>query len=160
MSIQANAVVSIHYAVSDESGEQLDSSAGKDPLTYLHGANNIISGLEKALEGKDVGDQVQVNIPPEEAYGERMEQLVEAVPREAFGDVENLEVGMRFQAQTDKGEISVVITDIEDDQVTVDGNHPLAGKALNFDVEVSDVREATEEEIAHGHAHGAGGVEH
>lgn len=160
MSIQANAVVSIHYAVSDESGEQLDSSAGKDPLTYLHGANNIISGLEKALEGKDVGDQVQVNIPPEEAYGERMEQLVEAVPREAFGDVENLEVGMRFQAQTDKGEISVVITDIEDDQVTVDGNHPLAGKALNFDVEVSEVREATEEEIAHGHAHGAGGVEH
>ncbi len=160
MSIKANAVVAIHYAVKDEEGAQLDSSEGKEPLTYLHGANNIIPGLEKALEGKAEGDQVEVTVAPEEGYGEHREELVEAVPREAFGDVDQLEPGMRFQAQTDKGPVSVVVTDVQEDTVTVDGNHPLAGKSLNFSVKVDSVRDATEEEISHGHVHGPEGQEH
>ena len=159
MTISTNSVVAFHYTVRDEDGVQLDSSSGKDPLTYLHGANNIIPGLEQALEGKAVGDSLQVTIPPEQAYGEHHDGLVEAVPKTSFGDAQ-LEVGMRFEAQTDQGPISVVVTNIEGDSVTVDGNHPLAGKSLSFDVTVEDVRDATDEEKEHGHAHGAGGHQH
>ncbi|MFA5494848.1 MAG: peptidylprolyl isomerase [Porticoccaceae bacterium] len=159
MTVKPNAVVSIHYTVRDEDGVQLDSSDGRDPLIYLHGAHNIIPGLESALEGKQVGDQLQVSIVPEEAYGEHLDHLVESVPRDAFGE-QPLEVGMRFEAQTEQGPISVVITSIEDDLVTVDGNHPLAGKSLSFDVTVDDIRDASEEEIAHGHPHGPGGHHH
>jgi FKBP-type peptidyl-prolyl cis-trans isomerase SlyD len=159
MTIKANTVVAFHYTVSDEDGVQLDSSNGKDPLTYLHGASNIIPGLEQALEGKTAGEQLQVTIEPAQAYGEYQDHLVEAVPREAFGE-NNVEVGMRFEAQTQQGPISVVITNIEGDQVTVDGNHPLAGKSLSFDVTIDSIREASEEEISHGHAHGAGGHQH
>ncbi len=159
MTVKQNAVVAIHYTVRDEDGVQLDSSEGREPLTYLHGAHNIIPGLESALEGKQVGDQLQVSIAPGDAYGEHQDHLVEAVPLEAFSG-QQVEVGMRFQAQTDKGPLSVVITQIEGDQVTVDGNHPLAGKSLSFDVTVDSIRDATEEEVAHGHAHGPGGHQH
>ena len=159
MAITQNSVVAFHYTVSDEDGVQLDTSSGKAPLTYLHGANNIIKGLESALEGKAAGDSLTVTIPPEEAYGEYHDALVEAVPKSAFGENE-VEVGMRFEAQTNQGPISVVVTNIENDDVTVDGNHPLAGKILTFEVTVEDIREATQEELDHGHAHGEGGHQH
>lgn len=159
MTVTNNVVVSIHYTVRDEDGVQLDSSVGREPLTYLHGANNIIPGLELALEGKQIGDQLQVSVVPEEAYGEYLDHLVESVPRDAFGD-NPLEVGMRFEAQTNQGPVSVVVTSIDEDLVTVDGNHPLAGKSLTFDVTIEDIRDASEEEVAHGHAHGAGGHHH
>ncbi len=159
MTISTNSVVTFHYTVRDEDGVQLDSSEGQAPLTYLHGANNIVPGLERALAGHRVGDKLQVQIDPAEAYGEYHDSLVEAVPLEAFGD-NKVEVGMRFEAQTSQGPISVVITHIEGDQATVDGNHPLAGKSLNFDVTIEDIREATGEEVAHGHAHGEGGHHH
>ena len=159
MNITHNAVVAFHYTVKDEDGVKLDSSEGGTPLTYLHGANNIIPGLERALEGKSKGDSLDVNIPPAEAYGEYIDALVESVPREAFQGAE-VEVGMRFEAQTNNGPISVVITHIEGDQVTVDGNHPLAGQRLTFEVKVADIRDASEDELAHGHIHGEGGVHH
>ena len=159
MTISKNSVVAFHYTVSDEDGVQLDSSAGKEPLSYLHGANNIIKGLEQALEGKAVGDALSVTVPPEDAYGEHMDALVESVPKSAFGD-NPINVGMRFEAQTNQGPISVVVTDIQEDSVTVDGNHPLAGKTLTFDVAVDSVRQASAEELAHGHVHGPGGHAH
>ncbi|MCK9505722.1 MAG: peptidylprolyl isomerase [Porticoccaceae bacterium] len=159
MTIQNNSVVAFHYTVSDEDGVQLDSSSGQSPLTYLHGANNIIPGLEAALTGKSAGDSLKVDIAPDEAYGEYHEGLVQSVPLEAFGDAE-VEVGMRFEAQTNDGPISVVITDIDGGNATVDGNHPLAGKKLTFDVTIEDIRPATEEEISHGHVHGVGGHHH
>ncbi len=160
MTISANSVVALHYTLTDDDGVQLDSSIGKDPLTYLHGGGNIIPGLEQALEGKDAGDTFQVSIAPEQGYGEHVEQLIQSVPREAFAGVEQLDLGMRFQAQTPQGPISVEITQIEGDIVTVDGNHPLAGKTLHFDVSVETVRDATEQELEHGHAHGAHGHDH
>lgn len=159
MTVTNNVVVSIHYTVRDEDGVLLDSSVGREPLTYLHGAHNIIPGLELALEGKQIGDQLQVSVVPEEAYGEYLDHLVESVPRDAFGD-NALEVGMRFEAQTNQGPVSVVVTSIDEDLVTVDGNHPLAGKSLTFDVTIEGIRDASEEEVAHGHAHGAGGHHH
>ncbi len=155
MAITNNSVVALHYTVYDEEGAQLDSSEGKAPLTYLHGANNIIPGLESALEGRDKGDNFKVTIPPEEAYGEHMDALIEAVPKEAFGDAE-VEVGMRFEAQTNQGPIAVVVTELGEETITVDGNHPLAGQSLNFEVTVDDIREATEEEVEHGHVHTPG----
>jgi len=159
MTVKQNAVVSIHYTVRDEDGVQLDSSEGRDPLVYLHGAHNIIPGLELALEGKKVGEQLQISIAPEEAYGEHLDHLVESVPVEAFGE-QPVEVGMRFEAQTEQGPLSVVITAIDGEHVTVDGNHPLAGKPLSFDVTITDIRDASAEEVAHGHAHGPGGHHH
>ena len=159
MTITNNSVVSFHYTVKDEGGEQLDSSAGGQPLTYLHGANNIIPGLEQALEGKQAGESLEVTIPPEQAYGDHQEGLVQTVPKDVFQGAE-VSVGQRFEAQTDNGPITVVVAEIEGDNVTVDGNHPLAGKSLSFSVTVEEVRDATEEEVAHGHVHGAGGHEH
>ncbi|GIX30886.1 MAG: hypothetical protein KatS3mg124_1358 [Porticoccaceae bacterium] len=159
MNVSQDTVVTFHYTVRDEEGVELDSSRGREPLSYLHGANNIIPGLESALEGRGEGESLTVTIPPEEAYGEYLDALVEAVPRAAFGDHE-VEVGMRFEAQTNRGPISVVVTNVEGDLVTVDGNHPLAGKSLTFEVTIEKVRPATAEELAHGHAHGEGGHDH
>ncbi len=160
MQIANNAVVSIHYTVTDTDGNTIDSSKGKDPLVYLHGHRNIIPGLEAALEGKSAKDHVEADIEAAKAYGEINDDLIQEVPRSAFEGVENLEIGMHFQAQTDQGPVNVMISAIEDDMVTVDGNHRLAGKALNFVVDVVEVRAATEEEIAHGHVHGPGGHHH
>ena len=154
MQIAPDKVVSIHYTLTNETGETLDSSRERgEPLAYLHGHGNIIPGLETALDGKASGEQVQVTVDPEEGYGERHDALIQDVPREAFQGVDELEPGMQFQAQTEAGARLFVITDIQGDQVTVDGNHPLAGERLHFDVEVTEVREATDEEKNHGHVH-------
>lgn len=160
MRIAKNAVVNIHYTLTNDAGTVLDSSSGGEPLTYIHGNGNLIPGLEKALEGKGAGDKLSVVIAPEEGYGVRDEELIQKVPRSAFGGVAKLDVGMQFQAESNRGPRTVVITAIEGDSVTVDGNHPLADQTLNFEVEVAEVRSATAEEIAHGHVHGPGGHHH
>jgi FKBP-type peptidyl-prolyl cis-trans isomerase SlyD len=160
MIISENAAVLFHYTLTDEEGTQLDSSKGKEPLAYLHGHKNIIPGLEQAMEGKQAGDVMVVNVEAADAYGEIQEQMIQEVPRKTF-QADDITVGMRFEAQTPNGPVSVVVTGVTEETVTVDGNHPLAGKTLNFDVRVDTVREATEEELTHGHIHGAaGGHEH
>ena len=160
MAITKDKVVSIDYTLTGENGQVLDSSKGKEPLAYLHGANNIIPGLESALEGKAAGDQLNVSIPPERAYGTRDERMVQAVPRTAFQGVADIQPGMQFQAQTQQGARLITVVGVEGDQVTIDANHPLAGATLNFDVKVVDVRDATEQEKSHGHVHGPGGHQH
>ena len=158
MTIKENSAVSFHYTLTDDDGQTLDSSAGKDPLAYLHGAGNIIPGLESALEGKAVGDAMVVAVTAAEGYGEVQQELIQEVPRDAFQGVDSIEVGMQFEAQTGQGgSVPVTVTAVTDEVVTVDGNHPLAGKNLNFDVSIEDVREATEEELEQGHVNGAGG---
>ncbi|MFC4727708.1 FKBP-type peptidyl-prolyl cis-trans isomerase [Coralloluteibacterium thermophilus] len=158
MEIAQNSVATFHYTLTDDAGAVLDTSSGREPLAYLHGAGNIVPGLESALEGKKAGDRLKVDVKPEEGYGVRHEQLVQQVPREAFQGVEDVQVGMQFQAQTQGGALSVVVTEVKDGIVTVDGNHPLAGKTLHFEVEITDVRAASAEELQHGHAHGVGGA--
>ena len=161
MTITQNSAVSFHYTLTDDQGQQIDSSAGQDPLAYLHGAGNIIPGLEKALEGKSVGDQLNVEVSAEEGYGPVQHELIQDVPRSSFQGVESIEVGMQFEAQTGQGgSVPVTVTAVTDETVTVDGNHPLAGKNLNFDVTIADVREASAEELEHGHIHGPGGHNH
>ena len=158
MEIADQCVASFHYTLTNDSGEVLDSSEGRQPLSYLHGAGNIVRGLESALSGRSTGERFDVTVRPADGYGERVDQLVQVVPREAFKGIEQLEPGMRFQAQTQQGALPVVVTKIEGDQVTVDGNHPLAGQTLHFAVEVTEVREASAEELEHGHVHGEGGA--
>jgi FKBP-type peptidyl-prolyl cis-trans isomerase SlyD len=160
MKIAHEKVVSIHYTLTNKEGTVLDSSSGSDPLAYLHGFGTIIPGLENALEGKATGDKLSVTVEPEQGYGARDERLVQAVPRSAFKGVEELSPGMQFQAQGPQGTRLVVVTQVADDEVTVDANHPLAGQTLHFDVEVSEVRDATAEELEHGHVHGPGGHHH
>lgn len=160
MQIAEHSVVSIHYKLTNDAGEVLDSSEGSAPLVYLHGAGNIISGLEKALLGKQQGDRLDVRVEPGEAYGEHDERLIQQVPRRAFQGVSEVKAGMRFQTQGPNGPASVVITRVAGDMVTVDGNHPLAGQPLNFAVEITDVREASAEELEHRHVHGEGGHHH
>lgn len=160
MIIENDKVASIDYTLTNDTGETLDSSIGREPLTYLQGHQNIIPGLEKALEGKSAGDKLKVTVPPEEAYGTNNPALVQVVSKDVFQGVDNIEVGMSFQAQGDGGPIIVTVTKIEGDQITIDGNHPLSDMTLTFDVEIKDVRDATEEEIAHGHIHGPEGHEY
>ncbi len=160
MEVQNNMVVGMHYTLKNDSGEIIDSSEGQAPLMFLQGGGNIIKGLESALAGSKEGDSLNVVIEPEDAYGAFNEELVQQVPKAAFQGVETLEVGMRFQAQTDDGQIPVRIAAIEGDQVTVDANHDLAGERLHFDVTITSVREATDEELEHGHVHGEGGHHH
>ncbi|MHB1203654.1 MAG: FKBP-type peptidyl-prolyl cis-trans isomerase [Acidithiobacillus sp.] len=155
MIIAKDKVVTIDYTLTDEEGELIDSSEGEEPLIYLHGHHGIIPGLENALAGHRAGDNVQVSIPPEEGYGDWEEDLVEVVGVEDFDDPEELEVGMQFETMTEEGSKMATVIDIEGDDVTVDLNHPLAGMTLNFDVTVLGVRDATTEELAHGHVHGA-----
>lgn len=157
MHIAEGTVVAMDYALKDDEGTVLDQSQPGQPLSYLHGHKNIIPGLENALEGKAAGDSVEVRVAPEDGYGEPNPALEQVVPRDRFQGVESLEVGMQFQASTEQGPVSVRVVKVEDEDVTVDGNHPLAGKHLNFNVTVQDVRAATEEEIAHGHIHQEGG---
>ncbi|MDM4771594.1 peptidylprolyl isomerase [Solimonas sp. SE-A11] len=160
MQAAENSVVSMHYTLTNNKGEVLDSSQGGDPLTYLHGSGNIIPGLEKALTGKQIGDKLQVTVEPAEGYGVHDPALVQQVPKRAFQGVPNIEPGMTFHAQSSQGPMRVTVTAVQGDMVTVDGNHPLAGETLNFDVEITEVRAATLEEIAHGHVHGPGGHHH
>mgnify|MGYP003335048554 FL=1 len=157
MKIQNNSVVSFHYSLTDDDGISIDSSEGKEPLGYLHGAGNIIPGLEKALEGKEVGDSLTVAVKAAEGYGEVQKELIQEVPREAFQGIDTIELGMQFEAQTGQGgSVPVTVIAVTDELVTVDGNHPLAGKNLNFDVSIEEIREASEEELAQVHIHGLG----
>lgn len=160
MEIADRCVAYFHYTLTNTVGEVLDSSNGREPLPYLHGKGNIVSGLEKALAGKQAGDKLEVVVAPEDAYGPRVDSLVQVVPKSAFQGVPNLEPGMQFKAESNMGPVSVVVTEIDGENVTVDGNHPLAGETLHFKVEITDVRDATVEEVMHGHVHGAGGHQH
>lgn len=158
--IANDTVVSFNYTLTNDKGEVLDKSDGT-PLAYLHGHHNIIPGLENALLGKTVGDKLTVTVEPADAYGEYMAEAVQEVPRANFQGVDNIAAGMQFQTQTEDGHVMLVtVKEVSDDSVIVDGNHPLAGVTLTFDVEITDVRSATADEIAHGHAHGAGGHHH
>ncbi|MGZ9067786.1 MAG: FKBP-type peptidyl-prolyl cis-trans isomerase [Burkholderiales bacterium] len=154
MQIASEKVITIDYTLTDEAGETLDSSEQDGPLTYLHGSGNIVPGLEAALEGKSAGDSLKVVVPPADGYGEHDEELVQALPRDRFPDGE-IEIGMRFQAQSGGGTRVLTVVALTDEEVTIDANHPLAGRTLSFDVSVREVRNATQEEIAHGHVHGA-----
>ncbi len=160
MKIEENSVVLIDYTLKDNDGEIIDSSEGAGPLAYLQGAGNIIPGLEEALLGKEAGDKVQASIEPKDAYGERVEEMKQDVPKELFGGIDKIEVGMQFQSETDAGPVMVTVVEMGEDMITVDGNHPLAGVHLNFDVTIREVREATKEELEHGHVHGEGGHQH
>ena len=161
MLIAQDKVVLIHYTLTDDAGKVLDSSSGGEPLAYIHGQGNIIPGLEKALDGKQAGDKLNVRVEPAEGYGVRDDSLVQQVPRRSFGGAPNVQPGMQFHAQSKQGQTRVVtVTRIQGDMVTVDGNHPLAGEVLNFDVEVAEVREPSGEELEHGHVHGPGGHHH
>ena len=152
MKISENTVVSLLYVVMNEENEEIDASPEDEPLTVMIGHQQLIPGLENALIGKEVGDQFIVEVPPEEGYGEYNEAFSQKVPLDMFGDAE-VEAGMQFRATTDEGEQSVIITEIGDDYAIVDGNHPLAGITLKFDVEIINVRPATEGEVDHGHIH-------
>jgi FKBP-type peptidyl-prolyl cis-trans isomerase SlyD len=156
MSITQDQVVSIHYTLKDDAGDIIDSSPGGEPLAYLHGHGNLIPGLERELTGKHAGDKLQVTVSPADGYGEYDQALVQRVPRRALKGLANLKVGMRLEAQTGHGARAVTVTRIAGDLVTLDGNHPLAGKSLHFQVEVAEVRAATEAELSHGHVHGPG----
>lgn len=157
MQVSAQKVVFIHYTLTDDDGEVIDSSEGHAPLAYIHGAGNIIPGLESALLGKSVGDAFKVSIPPEDAYGVRDDSLVQPVPRQAFHGVDEIEPGMQFHADSPGGGQLVTVVDVQGDTVILDGNHPMSGLTLNFDVQVTEIRDATLEELAHGHVHGVGG---
>lgn len=151
--IGKNAVVSINYTLTNDAGEVMDTSEGREPLTYLHGANNLIPGLEKEMEGKSSGQSFKVTIPPSEAYGESNPELIQTLSKEMFKGVDKVEPGMGFTAQGPQGEQHIVVTAVDGDQVTIDANHPMAGKTLHFAVEIVSVRDASEEEIEHGHVH-------
>ncbi|MEJ2682130.1 MAG: peptidylprolyl isomerase [Gammaproteobacteria bacterium] len=152
--IADNRVVTIHYKLTDHEGTVLDSSEEGDPLNYLHGAGYLVPGLEKALVGKTKGDKLSVHVEPSEGYGEVQDDLMQTVDRSLFQNVDPLEPGMELAAQASDGSVQHIrVTAVGDTEVTIDVNHPLAGMVLNFDVEVIDVREATETEIEHGHVH-------
>lgn len=159
MKIAADTVASIQYILRDESGVVLDESKD-EPLAYLHGHGNIVPGLEKALEGLQAGDETKALVAPEDGYGEHNEHKVMQISRGQLSDEMEPAVGMMLHAETPQGPVPLWITAVEGDQVTVDGNHPLAGKALAFEVKVAEVRAASAEELAHGHVHGAGGHAH
>lgn len=160
MPIAQDDVVTIHYTLRDDADEVIDSSADGEPLAYLHGHGNIIPGLERELAGKNAGDRLKVRVPAADGYGEYDRALVQQVPRRTLKGIANLKVGMRLQAGTQHGQRPVTVTRIAGDMVTLDGNHPLAGRNLQFEVEITAVRAATAEELAHGHVHGHGGHHH
>lgn len=160
MKIAPKHVVSIHYTLTDDAGKVIDTSEGQEPLEYLHGAQNIVSGLEDALTGKKVGDELNVSVPPEKGYGVVRPELRKVLERSMFEGAPELEEGLQFQGETEHGTHIYTVVSIEGDQITVDGNHPLAGMTLNFGVEVVEVRKATPEELDHGHVHGPHGHHH
>ncbi|MSR72383.1 MAG: peptidylprolyl isomerase [Opitutales bacterium] len=149
-------VVSIEYTLKDDRGNILDTSVGQAPMEYLHGASNIIPGLEQAVEGLVAGDFKAVSVPPLLGYGEYSEKLIQRVPLDRFGE-NKVEIGMRFHAETNLGMRVLVIRHVDDKEAVLDGNHKLAGKTLHFDVKVVSVRAAELSELAHGHPHQSGG---
>jgi FKBP-type peptidyl-prolyl cis-trans isomerase SlyD len=159
MKVAAKKIVSVEYTLKDDKGQVLDSSEGRKPLAYLHGEGALVPGLEKAMEGKGAGDSFEVTLTPEEGYGNRDEKMVRKVPTRKLSD-KKVQVGGRYQVQTDAGPALVLVTAIQGDYATVDFNHALCGMALHFAVKVVGVRDATEEELTHGHVHGEGGHHH
>ena len=160
LQITKHSVVSIEYTLTSDDGEVLDTSKGREPLVYLHGAGNLIPGLEKELEGKAKGDAMKVRIAPEDAYGERNDAMVQVIKRDQLPPDIEVQVGMQLQAQSPQGVQIVTVVGVEGDDISLDGNHPLAGVPLNFEVAVVEIREATSEELEHGHVHGPGGHSH
>lgn len=153
MLVGPNCVVSIYYTLTDDDGEVMDQSPEGQPLSYLHGAAGIIPGLENELTGKVAGDDFKVTINPEEAYGPHHPEMVQELPRTSFPEGMEIQPGMQFTAQSNNGPVTVVVTRVEGDSVTVDANHPLAGKILHFEGKIDSVRDATPEELDHGHVH-------
>lgn len=160
MNIEDNKIASFHYTLSNTQGEEIESTRDKEPMTYLHGARNIIPGLEKVMQGRSVGDEFQAIVEPVEAYGERKEANVQRIPSKHFKKANQLKPGEILKIQTKRGPVQVTVLKVGRFNIDVDANHPLAGQTLIFDVEITAVRDATEEEIAHGHVHGPEGVEH
>jgi FKBP-type peptidyl-prolyl cis-trans isomerase SlyD len=159
--IGQNSVVSMHYTLKNDNGDVMDTSEGKEPMVYLHGANNLIPGLEAELAGKTSGAAFNATVQPAQAYGEFSDELIQVISKSMFDGVETIEVGMSFVAQGEGGaQRQVRVTGVEGDDITIDANHPLAGQTLHFDVEVIEVREATEQEIEHGHVHSGGNENH
>lgn len=159
MQVADNHIVAFHYTLTSADGEVIDESQ-EQPLAYLHGQGQLLAGLENALAGKSAGDGFEVELGPDQAYGEFNQDLVQVVPRSAFQGIDTIEVGMEFEAQGEGGERMVTVVEVAENEVTVDANHPLAGQTLNFAIEVVEVRQATQEELDHGHAHGPGGHQH
>ena len=162
MSLTKNQVASVAYTLENGEGDVLDQASKDSPMTFLHGVGGMIPGFEKALEGKDIGDSFSIVIEAEDAYGERDDTLTQDVARSMFGDVsdDQLGKGAQFQMQTDRGVEVITVISADADIVKVDANHPLAGMTLHFDVEILDIRDATEEELEHGHVHAEGGCGH
>ena len=161
MKVGKDKVVLMHYTLKNDAGDVIDSSDGGDPLPFLQGHGNIIPGLESALEGSKVGDKLDVSIKPEEAYGERMKDAIQEIPKSALKGIDEVEVGMQLQSQDKDGNAFLVtVTKIEDDKITVDANHPLAGQTLHFSVSIESVRKAEAEELSHGHVHADGHHHH
>jgi len=160
MNITKDKVASIDYTLTNDKGEVLDSSSGRDPLVYMQGYGNLIPGLEKELEGKVKGDKLVAIIPPELGYGVQSDDMIQEVPIANFEKPEDIKMGAQFQVQMEEHVHIATVTAVKDDIITVDMNHPLAGETLHFDVEVMDIREASKEELEHGHVHGTGGHHH
>ena len=161
MKISPNKVITMHYAVSDSEDTLIDSSYDSKPLSVIHGTGFLIPGLEDALIDHQTGDKFEVSVSAEQAYGERFEEYVQTVPKSAFEGIDELKLGTQLRATTDDdGEQTVIVVDVQEDAITVDGNHPLAGIDLKFDVEILEVREATAEELEHSHVHTDGKCEH
>lgn len=161
MQILEQKVVTMNYEVVDDQGQLIDRSEEGGPLAYIHGNGQLIPGLETALEGRGKGDKIAVDVPPEQGYGERDEEGVQIVARNQFDDSVEIEVGMQFEAQDDDdGHQIVTVVAVDGENITLDTNHPLAGKNLRFEVEILDVRDASAEELSHGHVHGPGGHDH
>lgn len=160
MTVKENKVVSFHYTLTNSEGEQLESSREQEAMSYLHGSNNIVPGLEKAMAGRKTGDEFSVTVPPEEAYGVRSEANIQRIPLKRLGKIARPKVGQVLGLQTKQGPVQVTVVKVGRFIIDVDANHPLSGQELTFAVEIMAVRDATEEETSHGHAHGPGGHDH
>lgn len=160
MKAEANSVVIFHYDLTDADGSKVESSRGREPLAILHGAGNVIPGVEAAMEGRGAGERFSVTVPPEQGYGARRENFTQRVPKKYFRDADKLKPGMQTMLSTADGPRVVTVSKVGQTVIDVDLNHPMAGRTLNFDIEIMEVREASEEEKAHGHVHGPGGHDH
>ena len=153
MKVEKNKVVEIDYTLKDDNGQVLDSSQGREPLSYIQGVGNLIPGVENALEGKSSGERIEITVPPETGYGVRDDSLLLTIERDKFAEVEDLKEGLRFRMDTPDGPMIFTVVKVSEAEVLVDGNHPLAGMTLNFDITIQSVRDATTEELDHGHVH-------
>jgi FKBP-type peptidyl-prolyl cis-trans isomerase SlyD len=158
--VENRKVVAFHYTLTNDRGEELESSRERQPMSYLHGAHNILPGLEKALAGKSAGDRLQVTLPPAEAYGERDPSRLQRIPAKHFTNPRAIRPGEQITLKTRQGQVPATVVKVGRFNIDIDSNHPLAGQTLTFDLEITDVREASAEEIAHGHAHEGGGHHH